>query len=230
MDVAASLAADGAAAGVTVIATHQTQGRGRMDRAWIDRPSDSLLLSFVLRPSGTPRELGVLAPLLGLAVARTVAPFCKSPVFVKWPNDVLVDERKLAGILITARNAGERADLIVGIGLNANLNTEALPERATSLAVEAGTMIDLEHLRLQLFTQLSEVVTRFENRDHEGDLCELQSRLAWRGEQVQVIDAGRTVTGTLRAVAVDGALAVDGPDGGEFWIVAGTLVRGPRPV
>jgi BirA family transcriptional regulator, biotin operon repressor / biotin---[acetyl-CoA-carboxylase] ligase len=143
---------------------------------------------------------------------------------------VLVGDRKLAGILVSARTAGERADLIVGIGLNANIDAEALPEGATSLAVEAGTQIDLEHLRLQLFTQLSEVVTRFEQRDHAGDLFELQSRLAWRGEQVHVIDAGRTVTGTVREVADDGVLAVDGPDGGEFRIVAGTLVRSPRPV
>jgi BirA family biotin operon repressor/biotin-[acetyl-CoA-carboxylase] ligase len=230
MDVAASLAADGAVAGTTVIATHQTQGRGRLDRAWIDRQGDSLLLSFILRPILPQFELGVLAPLLGLAVARTVAPICGQSVFVKWPNDVLVGERKLAGILVTARGGKEPAELIVGIGLNVNIDAEALPEGATSLADEAGTNIDLEYLRLQLFAQLSAVVTHFEDRDLAGDLCELQTCLAWRGEQVDVIDADRTVTGTVREVAHDGALVLDGPEERRIRIVAGSLVRGPRPV
>ena len=230
MDVAASLAALGARSGTVVVARHQRLGRGRSGRSWVDQPGDALLLSVIVRSARSPRDLGAFSPLLGVAVARTVAPYIDMPVTVKWPNDVLVAHRKIAGILVTSRSAGGDTLLIVGIGINVQSPPERLPPTATSLAIEAGQHMAPDDLAQELFCQLDDVITSVESGFVDGLHDELGRRLAWRGERVRLVDGDRIVEGRLSTVDRDGALVLEDDQGQRVRIISGELTRGPQPV
>jgi BirA family biotin operon repressor/biotin-[acetyl-CoA-carboxylase] ligase len=117
-DVAHALAAAGAAHGTVVLADTQTGGRGRAGRAWVSPPGSGVWLTAVTRPRDLP-ALGVLALRVGLALAEELAPLADGSVGVKWPNDLLVGGRKLAGILVEARwRDGQPEWAAVGVGVN----------------------------------------------------------------------------------------------------------------
>jgi BirA family biotin operon repressor/biotin-[acetyl-CoA-carboxylase] ligase len=118
MDAAHALAADGAAAGTLVIAEEQTAGRGRAGRVWTSRPGDGLWMTLVERPRGAD-GLDVLSLRVGLHLAPVLERWTDGPVRLKWPNDLYVGARKLAGVLIEARWRGAHPDWVaIGIGIN----------------------------------------------------------------------------------------------------------------
>ena len=138
---AARLAATGASEGTAVTATHQSAGRGRRGRLWLDAPGQSLLMSIVLRPPIAP----VLAPQLSLVAAVAVADaLARAGVTaaIRWPNDVMVGKRKICGLLPEAVTTREGAleHVILGIGLNVNQANFPAPIReiATSMRIETG--------------------------------------------------------------------------------------------
>jgi BirA family biotin operon repressor/biotin-[acetyl-CoA-carboxylase] ligase len=136
--VAFALAADGAADGTVVVADSQVAGRGRRGRPWVDEPGASLLVSIVLRPRLEPARLSGLSLAAGVAVAGALTRTAGLTARLKWPNDVLVDGRKIAGILPEASTGRVR----LGIGFNVNQTEAELPEETvkptTSLQVETG--------------------------------------------------------------------------------------------
>ena len=128
MDVVDEYARAGAPEGLVVVAEEQTAGRGRAGRTWSAPAGSGLLLSVLLRPDVEPRLLGTLPLMIGVAVAEAVEAFVPSPCQLKWPNDVLLDGRKVAGVLIQSRLSGERTEYInAGIGINVNVSKSALP-------------------------------------------------------------------------------------------------------
>jgi BirA family biotin operon repressor/biotin-[acetyl-CoA-carboxylase] ligase len=156
-DVAAHLAELGAAEGTTVAADMQTAGRGRLGRTWFSPPGAGLYVSLVLRPSGnlsTPSHPSALLTLAsGVAIAEGVRTSTGLPAEIKWPNDVMIGRRKLAGILAEAAAHGGRLQhVIVGFGVNLH-NTSFPPEladRATSIEAETSRPAD----RAQVFCQI----------------------------------------------------------------------------
>lgn len=212
---ARTLAADGATDRV-VIADRQTGGRGRLDREWRS-PSGGVWLSIVSRPAVPPSR----APLYTLAGAVATAQATREAgvaADIKWPNDVLVNDRKLAGILTEMEGEADRVSwLVVGIGVNANVDPDALPGDvdATSLRLERG-----EDVNRRRFIQ------RLLERFHELRANPDQILPAWReltvtlGQTVRV----ETPTDTVEGVAVDvvdaGALVLDTGDD-EIVVTAG---------
>lgn len=161
-DLARALAARGAPHGTLVTADEQTAGRGRQGRSWTAPPGSSLLASFLLRPQRPP------SGLFALAVALATAEACEElvpglEVGVKWPNDLVVAGRKLAGILIEGRP--QESWLVVGIGVNVTLRPEQLaPElvdRATSLALEAERLGRRVPVPSELATALCTTLARW---------------------------------------------------------------------
>lgn len=195
-----------------VAADEQTAGRGRLGRRWHAPPGTSLMCSWLLRPPPTARP-GLLPLTVGVAVAQVSAPHCPgADVRLKWPNDLLVDDRKCAGILVEAPLPGA---VVVGTGINVDWrNVDRPPELAggTSLAEAAGTTVD----RWRLFAGLVGVLSRRYQQladDPDGILDEYRTRCATLGRDVRVAVTGaeRPIEG--RAVAVDdgGALVVETP-------------------
>lgn len=220
-DEAFRLAHDGAAHGTVVTARQQTAGRGRQGRSWISPPGN-LLVSFLFRSSGFPgftasrgAELGFVA---AVAVADTIAALtggCQ----LKWPNDVLLDGAKTAGIL--TEMAGDA--IVVGIGINVAHSPAHMPYAVTSLAA-AGAAADAE-------TVLAVLMDRMDNRIAEWAAQGFDAiRVAWllRGPSIgQVMTArcgGGWLDGQFAGLAGDGALLLQTRDGIQR-IVAGEVLQ-----
>jgi BirA family biotin operon repressor/biotin-[acetyl-CoA-carboxylase] ligase len=229
MDLMTALADRGAKPGTAVVAGYQSAGRGRAGRSWQAEPWTSILMSFLHVSQRSPADLGQLAPAIGLAVANTAGHWLPSPAAVKWPNDVLSGDRKLAGILVTTRalprNTGTR--VIVGIGLNVCNDLESLPRTATSLSA-AGRPVALDDVLPVLLSNLTATLTRVEAIDDRRIVADINDRLAWRNQPVTVANGDRIHTGILDGIDLDGALRLL-TTGGDTRIVAGDLTRGPRP-
>lgn len=206
--VAFALAADGAADRTVVVADSQAVGRGRRGRVWVDEPGASLLVSVVLRPRLEPARLPLLSLAAGVAVAETLTTVANVPCRLKWPNDVLVGHRKIAGILLESR-LGAAALVVLGIGVNLLQRTfpAALAERATSVVLETGKALEPEALLPALLESL----------DRRRDELE-------RGALALVLARWRALSETLgRTVSVDGiqGVAVDVDDDGALVVADG---------
>ena len=224
-DVARSLAAAGAAHGTTVVADHQSAGRGRQGRAWADRPGASLLLSIVLRPArdAEPTAAAALPLQVGLAAARALRAACALDVAIEWPNDLVVADRKLGGILCESSLAGGRLDFVVaGLGINlaalpAGLD-DATRARATSVADLAGEAPGRAELAAQLVRQLRALPADAPLAG--ADLEELR-RLDSLADRPVRFGTGRR--GTARGILPDGALAVEDDQGTVIEVRSGSV-------
>jgi BirA family transcriptional regulator, biotin operon repressor / biotin---[acetyl-CoA-carboxylase] ligase len=211
---ARELAAAGAPGGTVVTADKQTEGRGRQGRAWVAPRGRALLYSLLLRPLGDRPLLPLAAALAVCETAEALAPGveCK----VKWPNDIQVDGRKLAGILIEARPQDDWA--VIGVGLNLTIAPEEFPselrDRATSLATAAPVDVVetffLPMAGIKRFDQvLSGELGRWVDAEDEAILAAWEARDALRGLEV-AWDGG---SGIARGVDSRGSLVVAIPDG-----------------
>ena len=147
----ASLARGGAPSGTVLVAESQTAGRGRLDRVWTSPDRSGLTFSVLLRPAVAAGAWGWFPLLAGVAVAEAVARLAEIDVRLKWPNDVLVGDRKLAGIL------AERVDdaLVLGVGLNVLLSADQLPvPTATSLLLEESAVLDRAPVLLAVLREI----------------------------------------------------------------------------
>jgi len=217
-DIARRLGEAGAPAGTVVLADEQTAGRGRHGRPWHAPAGKALLLSILLRPRFPATEEatpGVLPLLVGLAVARAVdevtgATPGATPVHagIKWPNDVVVGGRKLAGILCEgARTGPGNAFVVVGIGVNVDQTPEDWPpdvrERATSLRLVTGRTISRADLATAIIQNVMRVAAGEVAAMSPEILAELESRDVLRGRRIAVEPGPE---GIASGIARDGAL------------------------
>jgi len=235
--------AEGASDRSVLLAELQTSGRGRLGRAWTAPPGTQVAVSVLLRPGAvSPTLFGWLPLVTGLAVRDALAAEGGVDATLKWPNDVLVDGRKLAGILVemtTVQGGGDFAlrlpALVVGVGINVGLTRDELPvPHATSLALEGGTT-DREVLATAVLEALAHRHAQW--RDCErGSGSTVSEELVHAytaacstlGTEVRVeLPAGGTRTGVATRVDREGRLVV-ATDGGELAVAAGdvTHVRG----
>ena len=229
-DVARDRAEAGAPEGTTVITDEQTRGRGRRGRVWTSHPGQSLVLSMVVRP-GTLGAESVLSIRLGLAVARAIEEITPLAVTVKWPNDLLVDGRKVGGMLCEGAVEGDRpAYVVAGTGVNVLQPDEAwsgpLAGRATSLVARAQEPVAIPALAGRVIRRWLDVLDAPGHRLTADELDAFRRRDALAGYTV-------TVDGEVRGQAVgvdaDGTLRLAGPDGRERRVVSGTVRRSDPP-
>jgi BirA family biotin operon repressor/biotin-[acetyl-CoA-carboxylase] ligase len=205
----------GFAEGQVLVAEEQTAGRGRLGRSWASVPGASLTFSVLLRPAPVPGgRRGWLPLITGVAVASAVRAVAGVDAVLKWPNDVLVGERKLAGIL--AEQSPDGSAVVIGTGLNVATPADALPASpaglpATSLLVE-GAPVSRDALLVALLGQLERWYLAFRadpDPVRTGVLDAYRSLSATLGQAVRVeMPAGRVVTGVARDVDPDGRLLV----------------------
>jgi BirA family transcriptional regulator, biotin operon repressor / biotin---[acetyl-CoA-carboxylase] ligase len=210
--------------GQVLVAEEQTAGRGRLGRSWSSVPGASLTFSVLLRPASVPpHRRGWLPLLAGVAVASAVRSVAGVDAVLKWPNDVLAADRKLAGILAEQAPAG--AAVVIGIGINVATPASALPVSpaglpATSLQAE-GAVVSRETLLLQILDQLESWYTVFRGDSdpaRAGLLDAYRSLCATLGQPVRVeLPSGPVLAGLARDIDTDGRLLVtsDTGDGGE---------------
>lgn len=211
-DVAHRLAMEGAEHGETVIAEHQTAGRGRRGRTWISPPGRNLYLSIVLRPDLPPHRAPELTFVAAVAVAETLGE-AQVPARIKWPNDLELEGKKLAGILTELYAEPDRINaVILGIGVNLNLEERDLPSELRPIATSAR-IVRGEPVPRALFTAalLSRLEQWYDRHAEEGfePICsrwrELTSTL---DRAVRVKTGGREFEGIAQDVDDTGALLV----------------------
>jgi BirA family transcriptional regulator, biotin operon repressor / biotin---[acetyl-CoA-carboxylase] ligase len=185
--------------GVVLIAEHQTAGRGRLDRSWTAPPRSGVTMSVLVRPDDVPLASWPWIPLLsGLAVAATLRRDAEVEAALKWPNDVIVADRKVAGLLVErVESSRGRPAAVIGIGVNVSLRPEELPvPTATSLMLEGAVTTDRSTLVRGILRALEGLLTDWYRHGGRADA----------GLQTAYVDACSTLGRRVR---------LEHPDGGE---------------
>lgn len=213
-----------AAEGLVVVAEHQTAGRGRLDRVWETPDRAALTLSVVLRPDVEPARWPWLPLLIGVSVADALRT-AGAPAQLKWPNDVLLGDRKVAGILVERVDTPIGPAAVAGVGINVSTTAAELPvPEATSLAVE-GVEVDRTDLLVAVLGSLAERYAAWlaDPATLRAAYVERCSTVPDRRVRVELPD-GHAVTGVTRDVAESGGLVVVTGDG-ELTVNAGDVVH-----
>jgi BirA family transcriptional regulator, biotin operon repressor / biotin---[acetyl-CoA-carboxylase] ligase len=221
----ADRAAQGAPEGTVLAAEEQLAGRGRMGRQWVSPARSAVMVSVLLRPAAiAPARRGWLPLLAGVAAATAVRQTAGVPAVLKWPNDLLVGERKLAGIL--AEQSGDA--IVVGLGLNVSATEAELPDTgpgapaATSLRLEGATGLDRTALLAALLAEFERWYRAWGQTVPPGDPAASGLRAAYLelcttvGREVRVERAGgQSATARATGLDSDGRLVIEGPAGSE---------------
>ncbi len=226
MDLCADAAAGGAPEGLVICADEQTSGRGRRGRVWSSPAGSGLYLSIVLRPTHVGddrRVLSLITLAAGVAVHESIDRATGFGPQLKWPNDVVVGRRKLAGILAEGHGLGT-SDQAVILGIGVNVSRAAYPQetarRATSIEAESGRRVDRARLLEELLVTVFDRYDRL-RRGEADDILRAWREISptARGARVESADGRRGVTAGLDA---DGALLVETSRGVER-VIAGEL-------
>lgn len=222
MEVARRLAQQGAPEGTIVIADEQTMGRGRLGRTWLS-PKGSLALSIIFCPP--LKLLPQLIMITSLAAVNSIRQFCGLKPMIKWPNDILIGEKKVCGILIDSEVEGDLVNFaIAGIGMNVNLAPASFPEisnLATSLSQEVGKEVSLPELTIALLTEIEQLYIKAQTgvSIHE----EWRDSLETLGKWVRVKVGGVIDEGKAESVGEDGSLLLRHRDGSLTRITSGDV-------
>ncbi|MBA2426395.1 MAG: biotin--[acetyl-CoA-carboxylase] ligase [Actinobacteria bacterium] len=228
-DVALDWAAAGAPEGAVVVADHQTSGRGRRGRRWLDpdqagsrfdgtaqQTGSLLMFSLILRPSGGLAGLSLLTTAAGLACAEAVEGLTGLDVKLKWPNDVMLDGRKLAGILVESRAGADAVDVaVLGCGVNVDWPEDAMPDelagRAVSLSARSSRVPTRPELLAAVLVSFEHLYPRIADRSGAEELIRAaEARSAILGEVVAVgFPDGSSVRALARRLMPNGALELD---------------------
>jgi len=221
-DIAKELAL-GSDEGTVVIAETQKRGRGSFGKSWFS-PKGGIWLSIILKPQISPTQIPLLTFASGIAVCKTIRKL-KLNARVGWPNDVLIDNKKVCGILSEAGLNGKVNYVVVGIGINANVDIEAFPEdlksHATSLKQELGKEISNEDVIQRIFDEMETVYNNFKKGDLTGILREWKRLSCTIKKKVKIRWANETIEGKALDIDKDGALIVRLKNGTIKKVTAG---------
>lgn len=228
-DDALRLAARGAPEGTVVVAEEQTAGRGRLGRAWYSEKSSGIYASVILRPPLSPSAAPVLSLMAGVAAQQAISASTKLAVDIRWPNDLLVNQKKVCGILTEMHAELDRLHAVVlGIGINVNHTSmpPGLKDLATSLRIETRRSWSRVHLLVDLLKELEKHYRLLRERGSQ----EISARWAQvssfaAGKQVRVVSGAGEFRATTVGLEPSGALRVRHEDGREESLVAGEIIE-----
>ena len=231
-DVAKEYAKSGAEEGTVILAATQTHGKGRRDRRWLS-PTGGLWFSVILRPKLLARDSYRLTFMAAVAVAKTLRNLLKLNAEIKWPNDILVNERKVCGILTETSTSGTRVNFaVVGIGVNANIDLTSFPKElrasVTSLKAELKRPVARDHLLPVLLKELETYYTMLQQNQFEPILDEWKRLTTLFGAHVKVTSLKETIQGVVVGVNQHGALEILLQNGSLKKIISGDVVKQKR--
>ncbi len=213
-DVAYALAEKGLREGAVVLAEEQTKGKGRHGRLWASPPAGGIYMSCVLRPRMAPNEIPKITLLAAVAVAKSVRDLTGLSAMIKWPNDILVNNRKVCGILTEMKAEQDRIDfVIIGIGINVNSPARLLPREASSLREELRRVKKEEEIsRVELtkavLVSLEEEYFRMSREGFRPIVDEWKRLSSMLGARVKVVLQNRTLEGQAHDIDPDGSFVV----------------------
>lgn len=221
--VALKMGADGHPGGLALLAEKQTGGKGREARPWFSPAERNIHLSLLLRPSLPMRDYPIFSPAAAGGVVKGIEKMTGLEVGIKWPNDIMtppgkLGSRKLGGILLESKTTGDQTvPLVIGIGLNVNLNREDFPTElqssATSLKIETGKVLDRTALLCTILEEIAEQVLNLQEGNSEAVLKAVRFKCFTLGKAVRVTTAKQVFEGRAETIDEDGALMVRMGDG-----------------
>ncbi|MCE5214686.1 MAG: biotin--[acetyl-CoA-carboxylase] ligase [Methanobacterium sp.] len=228
-DVARKLADEGAAEGTIVIAESQRSGKGRRGKKWIS-PSGGVWMTIILRPDVEPNKAPQLTLVAGVAVAETLDQECGLDIGIKWPNDILIGDKKVSGILTEVKTDGGIVDYaLVGIGIDLNMDINIFPPEIRGGATSLKAELDREIKGAELVQRFLQRFEYYYGEFKEGNFRDILKQ--WRrlsstiGTYVEVHKKGRTVYGEAVGVNKDGKLILEMDDGSLRKIISGECIH-----
>lgn len=224
---AKKLAADGAEEGTVVVTEEQSAGRGRLERGWFSPYRKGLWFSIILRPDFLPMEAPKCTLMAAVALTKAFHRLGLAAAGIKWPNDILVGPKKMVGILTEMNGTMEEIQYIVmGIGINVNVEEKDLPEPIAGLATSfrmEGVEVDRREAFNVILTELENQYNRVLSEGFDSTLAEWSQLSVTLHREVQVKAPGSTYTGMAEAIDRDGNLLVRRPSGEVERVVAGDV-------
>lgn len=228
-DVARELAEEGAPEGTLVMAESQTRGRGRLGKTWHSPPGTGLYFSIILRPQLNPSDLPKITLLAGIAMAEAIEETTGLHPLIKWPNDLLLENKKAGGILTEHYGHISSPYIILGIGINVYTCREDFPpelqETATSLALVGGQNLSRLKLMQAAVTYLGKWYELFKKGTFKPILDAWRQRCVLIGARVRIRSGERELEGTVIDVDEKGALLLQNQTGQIQRILSGEIIR-----
>jgi len=230
--VLSRLADNGASEGTTVIADKQTSGRGRLGRRWISPPGMNLYISVLFRPSIAAWESPLLTFIASIALTETIKKTGVPPTEIKWPNDLVINGRKVAGVLTEMSPKGDRVDyVVVGIGVNINMSREQMKREmgetakfATSIKENKGEETDRAKFTGDLLLGLESWYESFKKRGKSYIIREWTERWGGQNRRVRVaMEKGEVIEGIATGIDREGHLLVKKDDESTVKIITGDV-------
>jgi len=226
MDIAMEFGVKGCKEGLVVCAEGQYKGRGRLSRFWSSPKNRGIYLSLILKPKISPTESPKLTLLSAVAVCQAIRKIAKLDCFIKWPNDLIINNKKVGGIL-TEMNA--EMDMvkfvIIGLGINANTPESLLPPKATSLKEQLGERISRIELTKQILREIEKEYLLFQREGFEPIIKEWKKLSITLGHRVKVQFHKEHLEGEALNIDSDGALLVRRDSGFVERVTAGDIVK-----
>lgn len=225
-DYLKNLGANGCKSGTVVAAREQVSGKGRLGREWQSKKDENVMFSLLIRPKLAPAEVAAVTPLTGLAVCKALRRFTGLDCRIKWPNDVIIGRKKLAGILTEMSAEFDAVEYIV-IGIGVNVDQADFPcdiaKKATSLFLEAGVRYDKNKALACLLDQIEEEFLKNDLSLSGEALEEYTALCATVGKNVSFTRGGVTVGGLAVGIAQSGELKVKLADGAVCLVNSGEV-------
>lgn len=211
--------------GTVVITDDQLKGRGRQSNKWNSIPGKSLTFSIIMYPKALPSQINLYSLIVGLAITDCLIEN-NIQAQLKWPNDILINEKKVGGILCESKiSGGVIKSLVIGIGLNVNENITELPEtlrdNATSLMIESGKQFQLEILLANILNHLEH---RIQNKEAAAQLIDWEKRCAHLNQKVTFRSGNEIVNGVFKGLTLKGEAKIL-IDGKEINFNSGEIVK-----
>ena len=229
-DLALQCGIDGAQEGTLILAESQTQGRGRHGRRWLASPKSSILASVILRHRLRAGQVGLPNLIGAVAIATAIHELTDLPAQIKWPNDVLIQGKKVSGVLTELEyDRGRQPFFVMGFGVNVNTKQGDLPEElrdsATSLQIECNQEISRVAFLQAILHRLEENYLRLKCGDTDPIITTANRALCFSGDWIQISTADEVFCGQTEVIDQDGGLLLRDMNGKQRKFLVGEVVQ-----
>jgi BirA family biotin operon repressor/biotin-[acetyl-CoA-carboxylase] ligase len=226
--VGEALAEKGKADGTLIIADSQGKGRGRLGRSWLSPHGLNIYMSLVLRPEIEPKDTTLITIMASVGCTVALRRVTGLNVSIKWPNDLIVSDKKIGGILTEVRVENKKVKYAVtGIGINVNMDSDTLPDEikdiATSIKIESGIFYSRTEILTEILNQIDYWYGVLKEMRRRELFYEWQLLTSTLGKQVKIITSKETLTGFAESIDNEGMLVLRLPTGASRVISSGDL-------
>ncbi|EOD01124.1 biotin--[acetyl-CoA-carboxylase] ligase [Caldisalinibacter kiritimatiensis] len=229
---AKQLASDGKGEGTVIISEEQTKGRGRLGRNWVSPKGKGVWMSIIIRPDIQPIDASKITQVTAAAVSKSILELGIKN-YIKWPNDIIINNKKVCGILTEMSGELNKINyIVIGIGINVNLDENEIPndikDIATSLKIESGKKVSRKQLVANIFNNFEELYEELLNKNeitHSIEICKENSAVL--GKEIRVIFRNKEIRGKAVDLTDEGELLIENQEGKIQKIISGEVsIRG----